>query len=215
MGTTEKKGRIAGMKKSPSTFPPRRAEVSRETGETRVRVSLDLDGGGECDAQSGVPFLDHMLSQIARHGGVDLSLSAKGDLEVDAHHTVEDCGIALGQALALAVGEKTSVARFGFAYAPLDEALARAVVDLSGRPSLTFAGKVNRDKVGGIDSDLFREFFQGLANHAGATLHLDILRGVNAHHQVEALFKAFALALREATRPRNPALGPASTKGVL
>ena len=187
----------------------------RKTGETRVRVSLSLDGDGACDAQSGIPFFDHMLSQVARHGGFDLELSAQGDLEVDAHHTTEDCGIALGQALARALGDKGGVARFGHAYAPLDESLARAVVDLSGRPSLTFDGRISREQVGGMDSDLFREFFQALANHAGATLHLDILRGVNAHHQVEALFKAFGLALRAATRRSEGDGRPPSTKGVL
>ena len=193
----------------------RRAEVSRETAETRVRVSLNLDGNGECDSQSGIPFLDHMLAQVARHGRLDLSLAAQGDLEVDAHHTMEDCGIALGQALSRALGNKGGVARFGHAYAPLDEALARAVVDLSGRPSLTFAGQVGRPEVGGVDSDLFREFFQALANHAQATLHLDILRGVNAHHQIEALFKAFGLALLQATRRREGDSRPPSTKGAL
>ena len=187
----------------------------RKTGETRVRVALSLDGDGACDAQSGIPFFDHMLSQVARHGGFDLELSAQGDLEVDAHHTTEDCGIALGQALARALGDKGGVARFGHAYAPLDESLARAVVDLSGRPSLTFDGRISREQVGGMDSDLFREFFQALANHAGATLHLDILRGVNAHHQVEALFKAFGLALRAATRRSEGDGRPPSTKGVL
>ena len=203
------------MKKSPSQSPPRKAEILRKTGETRVRVALSLDGDGACDAQSGIPFFDHMLSQVARHGGFDLELSAQGDLEVDAHHTTEDCGIALGQALARALGDKGGVARFGHAYAPLDESLARAVVDLSGRPSLTFDGRISREQVGGMDSDLFREFFQALANHAGATLHLDILRGVNAHHQVEALFKAFGLALRAATRRSEGDGRPPSTKGVL
>ena len=203
------------MKKSPPQSPPRKAEILRKTGETRVRVALSLDGDGACDAQSGIPFFDHMLSQVARHGGFDLELSAQGDLEVDAHHTTEDCGIALGQALARALGDKGGVARFGHAYAPLDESLARAVVDLSGRPSLTFDGRISREQVGGMDSDLFREFFQALANHAGATLHLDILRGVNAHHQVEALFKAFGLALRAATRRSEGDGRPPSTKGVL
>ena len=203
------------MKKSPSQSPPRKAEILRKTGETRVRVALSLDGDGACDAQSGIPFFDHMLSQVARHGGFDLELAAQGDLEVDAHHTTEDCGIALGQALARALGDKGGVARFGHAYAPLDESLARAVVDLSGRPSLTFDGRISREQVGGMDSDLFREFFQALANHAGATLHLDILRGVNAHHQVEALFKAFGLALRAATRRSEGDGRPPSTKGVL
>ena len=203
------------MKKSPPESSPRKAEILRKTGETRVRVALSLDGDGACDAQSGIPFFDHMLSQVARHGGFDLALSAQGDLEVDAHHTTEDCGIALGQALARALGDKGGVARFGHAYAPLDESLARAVVDLSGRPSLTFDGRISREQVGGMDSDLFREFFQALANHAGATLHLDILRGVNAHHQVEALFKAFGLALRAATRRSGGDGRPPSTKGVL
>ena len=198
----------------PSGRVSRCAEVSRETNETRVRVSLALDGNGECECDSGLPFLDHMLAQLARHGDFNIALNARGDLQVDAHHTAEDCGVALGQALAKALGNKGGVARFGSAYAPLDEALARAVVDLSGRPSLTFAGRINRATVGGMDSDLFREFFQALANHAGATLHLDILRGVNAHHQVEALFKAFALALGDATRPRADSR-PRSTKGAL
>ena len=202
-------------RKSAPPLAARRGEVSRETSETRVRVALALDGRGQCDSQSGIPFLDHMLAQLARHGRLDISLAAQGDLEVDAHHTMEDCGIALGQALAQALGDKGGVARFGHAYAPLDEALARAVVDLSGRPSLTFAGRVSRSEVGGVDSDLFREFFQALANHAEATLHLDILRGVNAHHQVEALFKAFGLALGAAARRREGDARPPSTKGVL
>ena len=202
------------MAKSPKPEAPREAEILRETGETRVRVLLRLDGDGKCDSQSGLPFLDHMLDQLARHGRFHIALSAQGDLQVDAHHTMEDCGIAIGQALAKALGDKGGVARFGFAYAPLDESLARAVADLSGRPSLTFAGRIQREQVGGMDSDLFREFFQALVNHAGITLHLDILRGVNAHHQVEALFKAFALALRAAVR-RDGDARPPSTKGVL
>lgn len=202
------------MAKTPKSEAPREAEILRETGETKVRVRLLLDGDGQCNSQSGLPFLDHMLDQVAKHGRFRIVLSAQGDLQVDEHHTMEDCGIAFGQALAKALGDKSGVARFGSAYAPLDEALARAVADLSGRPSLTFSGKIQREQVGGMDSDLFREFFQALVNHAGITLHLDILRGVNAHHQVEAAFKAFALALRHAVQRDNHA-GPPSTKGVL
>lgn len=193
--------------------PLRRAEVARKTAETDVRIELALDGGGDSEIVTGVPFFDHMLSQTARHGRLSMRLHASGDLQIDAHHTVEDCGIVFGQALARALGDKSGVARFGWAYAPLDESLARAVVDLSGRPSLAFSAQFARDQVGGMESDLVREFFQALANHAGITLHLDLLRGVNAHHQAESMFKAFGLALKMAAARTGG--GMPSTKGML
>ena len=192
------------------------AEVTRNTLETQVRVRLDLDGSGRAALASGVPFLDHMLDQIARHGMLDLEVEASGDLHIDAHHTVEDIGITLGQALAQAVGDKKGLARYGHAYVPLDEALSRVVVDLSGRPGLSFHVPFTRALIGGFDVDLVREFFQGLVNHAAMTLHVDNLRGENAHHQCETVFKAFGRALRMAVDRDSRAAGAVpSTKGSL
>jgi imidazoleglycerol-phosphate dehydratase len=193
----------------------RKAQVSRNTQETQISVKLDLDGSGQAKLASGVPFLDHMLDQIARHGLVDLEVKAKGDLHIDAHHTVEDIGITLGQAFAKAVGDKKGVRRYGHAYVPLDEALSRVVIDLSGRPGLEMSGKFTRARVGDFDVDLVREFFQGFVNHASVTLHLDNLKGVNAHHQVETLFKAFGRALRMAVELDPRVKGVPSTKGKL
>lgn len=192
------------------------AEISRNTLETQVRIRLDLDGSGRAELATGIGFFDHMLDQIARHGLIDLRVEAQGDLHIDAHHTVEDVGITLGQALAKALGDKRGLTRYGHAYVPLDEALSRAVVDLSGRPGLVFAVEFSRPRIGEFDVDLLREFFQALVNHAGITVHLDGLRGVNAHHQAESLFKAFARALRMAisVEPRAATTIP-STKGSL
>ena len=194
----------------------RTAEVERETLETRIRVRLNLDGRGEARLATGAPFLDHMLDQVARHGLLDLEIEAHGDTQIDDHHTVEDVGICLGQALARALGDKAGIRRYGHAYVPLDEALARVVVDLSGRPGLEFHCEFTRARIGAFDVDLFQEFFQGLVNHAAITLHLDCLRGRNAHHQAETLFKAFGRALRMAVEP-DPRLGGRmpSTKGTL
>jgi imidazoleglycerol-phosphate dehydratase len=194
----------------------RKAEIQRDTNETRVFVALDLDGTGRAELASGIPFLDHMLDQIARHGALDLTVRAKGDLEIDAHHTVEDIGITLGQALARALGDKKGIRRYGHAYVPLDEALSRAVVDFSGRPGLEWHVAYTRARVGEFDVDLTHEFFQGLVNHAHATVHIDNLRGENAHHQGETVFKAFARALRMAVEvdPRASGTIP-STKGSL
>ena len=194
----------------------RQAEISRNTLETQITVRLNLDGSGQGKFATGVPFLDHMLDQIARHGMIDLDVTAQGDLHIDAHHTVEDIGITLGQALAKALGDKKGLRRYGHAYVPLDEALSRAVVDLSGRPGLVFCCEFTRARIGAFDVDLVREFFQGFVNHAAVTLHLDTLRGVNAHHQCETLFKAFGRALRMAC-DRDPRLEGRmpSTKGVL
>jgi imidazoleglycerol-phosphate dehydratase len=194
----------------------REATVNRNTLETQISVSLNLDGSGKAELASGVPFLDHMLDQIARHGMMDLAVKASGDLQIDAHHTVEDVGITLGQALAKALGDKRGVRRYGHAYVPLDEALSRVVVDLSGRPGLEFNVEFTRARVGEFDVDLVVEFFQGLVNHAMLTLHVDNLKGRNAHHQVETIFKAFGRALRMAVEP-DPRAGGAlpSTKGAL
>ena len=192
---------------------PRHAEVSRRTAETDITLALLLDGEGAADINTGLPFFDHMLAQTARHGGVDLSLRATGDLRVDGHHTVEDCGLALGRALRQALGDKIGIARFGHAYAPLDESLSRVVVDLSGRPSLTYHVSLAQNTVGGMEADLLREFFQALANSGELTLHMDLLRGLNAHHQAESLFKAFGLALKMAVMRVGGGLP--STKGVL
>jgi imidazoleglycerol-phosphate dehydratase len=193
----------------------RSAEVERNTLETRIRVKLDLDGSGKSKLATGVGFFDHMLDQIARHGLIDLEVEAAGDLHIDAHHTVEDVGIAIGQALAKAVGDKKGVRRYGHAYVPLDEALSRVVVDLSGRPGLVFEVPFVRGTVGEFDVDLVREFFQGLVNHAAITLHIDALRGDNAHHQAETVFKAFGRALRMAVEADPRASGIPSTKGSL
>ena len=194
----------------------RRAHVNRDTLETRIDVALNLDGTGLADLNTGVPFLDHMLDQLARHGLIDLAVTAQGDLHIDAHHTVEDVGITIGQALAAALGDKAGVARYGHAYVPLDEALTRAVVDLSGRPGLVYEMPYTRPRIGDFDVDLVREFFQGLVNHARMTLHVDNLRGSNAHHQAESLFKAFGRALRMAVARDPRRLGAvASTKGAL
>ncbi len=179
----------------------RSAEIVRNTAETRIRVRIDLEGTGQRRIESGVPFLDHMLDQIARHGLVDLEVEAQGDLHIDAHHTVEDIGITLGQAFARAVGDKSGIRRYGHAYVPLDEALSRVVVDLSGRPGLEWHVPFTRAMIGAFDVDLAHEFFQGFVNHALVTLHVDNLRGVNAHHQCETVFKAFARALRMAVEP--------------
>ncbi len=193
----------------------RQAQVTRDTQETQISVKLNLDGSGRAKLASGVPFLDHMLDQIARHGLVDLEVKARGDLHIDAHHTVEDIGITLGQALAKAVGDKKGVRRYGHAYVPLDEALSRVVIDLSGRPGLEMTGKFTRARVGEFDVDLVREFFQGFVNHAQVTLHLDNLKGANTHHQVETLFKAFGRALRMAVEMDPRVKGIPSTKGKL
>jgi imidazoleglycerol-phosphate dehydratase len=194
----------------------RKAEIQRDTKETQVKVAVDLDGRGTSTLASGIPFMDHMLDQLARHGAIDLEVKAKGDLEIDAHHTVEDIGITLGMAVAKALGDKKGIRRYGHAYVPLDEALSRAVVDFSGRPGLEFHVDFRRARVGDFDVDLTHEFFQGFVNHAQATVHIDNLRGDNAHHQCETVFKAFARALRMALEPDPRAVGMIpSTKGTL
>lgn len=194
----------------------RHAQVNRNTLETRISVKIDLDGAGKSILATGVPFLDHMLDQIARHGMIDVHIEAEGDLHIDAHHTVEDIGITFGQAFAQAVGDKKGLRRYGHAYVPLDEALSRVVTDLSGRPGLKFNVEFVRARIGEFDVDLIREFFQGFVNHAMVTLHIDNLAGSNAHHQAETLFKAFGRALRMAleTDPRAAGDIP-STKGYL
>jgi imidazoleglycerol-phosphate dehydratase len=195
---------------------PRTARIDRRTAETQITVEVDLDGSGRADLATGVPFLDHMLDQLARHGMVDLTVRAKGDLHIDAHHTVEDIGITLGQAVAQALGDKKGLTRYGHAYVPLDEALSRVVIDLSGRPGLEFHVPFVRAMIGTFDVDLTHEFFQGFVNHALVTLHVDNLRGQNAHHQAETVFKAFARALRMAIAPDPAAAGVVpSTKGTL
>ena len=194
----------------------RKAEIARNTLETRIAVRLDLDGSGRGKFTTGVPFLDHMLDQVARHGLIDLEVEAEGDLHIDAHHTVEDIGITLGQALTQALGDKKGLRRYGHAYVPLDEALSRGVVDLSGRPGLSFNVDFTRAQIGAFDVDLTREFFQGLVNHALITVHIDNLRGDNAHHQAETVFKAFGRALRMAIESDARAAGSVpSTKGAL
>lgn len=194
----------------------RNSEVTRNTKETQIRVHLGLDGTGAINLVTGVPFLEHMLEQVARHGLLDLDIEAKGDLHIDAHHTVEDIGITLGQAFAKAVGDKAGVRRYGHAYVPLDEALSRVVIDLSGRPGLEYHVKFTRPLIGEFDVDLMHEFFQGFANHAFVTLHIDNLRGDNAHHQCETIFKAFGRALRMAVEPDPRIAGVVpSTKGTL
>lgn len=192
------------------------ATVQRNTNETQIAVTLNLDGVGIAKLATGVPFLDHMLDQLARHGMMDVEVMAKGDLHIDGHHTVEDVGITLGQAFANAVGDKKGVRRYGHAYVPLDEALSRVVIDLSGRPGLEFHVPFTRAMIGEFDVDLTHEFFQGFVNHAGVTLHIDNLRGTNAHHQCETVFKAWARALRMAVEPDPRAAGLVpSTKGSL
>jgi imidazoleglycerol-phosphate dehydratase len=194
----------------------RSATVERNTLETQIQVSINLDGTGQCKLDTGLPFLEHMLDQVARHGLVDIEIKAKGDLHIDAHHTVEDIGITLGQAFTKAIGDKKGVRRYGHASVPLDEALSRVVLDLSGRPGLEMFVDFTRGSIGGFDVDLFYEFFQGLVNHAMITLHIDNLRGKNAHHQAETVFKAFGRALRMAVEPdpRMSGITP-STKGTL
>ncbi|MGQ0701081.1 MAG: imidazoleglycerol-phosphate dehydratase HisB [Panacagrimonas sp.] len=194
----------------------RKSSVSRETRETTIKVEINLDGTGVANLATGLPFLDHMLDQVARHGLIDLSVQANGDLHIDAHHTVEDIGITLGQAFDKAVGDKKGLTRYGHAYVPLDEALSRVVVDLSGRPGLEWFVEFPRAHIADFDVDLFREFFQGFVNHAKASLHVDALRGRNAHHIAETIFKAFGRALRGACTP-DARLGDAmpSTKGSL
>ena len=198
------------------TMAGRKATVERNTLETRITATVNLDGSGTAKFDTGIPFLEHMLDQIARHGMIDLAVKAKGDLHIDDHHTVEDIGITLGQAFAQAVGDKKGIMRYGHAYVPLDEALSRVVVDFSGRPGLEYQVPFTRATVGGFDVDLFLEFFQGFVNHANITLHVDNLRGDNSHHQVETVFKAFGRALRMALAedPRMAGITP-STKGVL
>ena len=194
----------------------RAAKADRKTTETQIALSVDVDGSGRATLATGIPFLDHMLDQVARHGMLDLDIRAKGDLQIDAHHTVEDIGITLGQAVARAVGDKKGIRRYGHAYVPLDEALSRVVIDFSGRPGLEYHVQFKRALIGEFDVDLVHEFFQGFANHAQVTLHIDNLRGDNAHHQCETMFKAFARALRMAAEPDPRATGSIpSTKGSL
>jgi len=201
---------------APAAPAARIARVERNTRETRIAVEVNLDGTGRAQLDTGVPFLDHMLEQVARHGTIDLSVKAEGDLHIDAHHTVEDVGIVVGQAVAKALGDKAGLVRYGHAYVPLDEALSRVVIDLSGRPGLEFHVAFTRARIGNFDADLTSEFFQGFVNHALATLHVDNLRGANAHHQCETVFKAFGRALRMAVA-RDPRAAGAipSTKGSL
>ena len=198
-----------------SPFKERSARVERNTKETQIEISLNLDGTGKLDSQTALPFLDHMLDQIARHGLVDILIRAEGDLEIDAHHTVEDIGITLGQAFSRAL-DKTGIRRYGYAYVPLDEALSRVVIDCSGRPGLEYNVDFAKGTVGDFDIDLFHEFFQGFVNHALVTLHIDNIRGKNSHHQIETIFKAFGRALRMAVEfdPRSKNVVP-STKGTL
>lgn len=194
----------------------RQADVTRNTSETKIQIAINLDGTGKAELASGVPFLDHMLDQIARHGMMDIEVNAKGDLHIDAHHTVEDIGITLGQAFAQAIGDKKGIRRYAHAYVPLDEALSRVVLDISGRPGLEFDCTFTRAAIGSFDVDLIHEFFQGFVNHANITLHIDNLKGHNAHHQAETIFKAFGRALRMAVEldARMVGIMP-STKGSL
>ena len=194
----------------------RTADISRNTLETQISVSIDLDGKGESKLDTGVPFLEHMIDQIARHGMFDIAINAKGDLHIDGHHTVEDIGIALGQAFSKALGDKKGITRYGHAYVPLDEALSRVVIDFSGRPGIEFNAKFTRGSIGSFDTELFYEFFQGFVNHANATIHVDNIRGRNSHHIAETIFKAFGRALRMAVAidERMAGIIP-STKGAL
>ncbi len=195
---------------------PRTATVERNTLETQIKIAINVDGTGQASFTTGVPFLDHMLDQIARHGLIDMDIVAHGDLQIDAHHTVEDVGITLGQAVAKAIGDKKGIVRYGHSYVPLDEALSRVVVDFSGRPGLHYNVTFPRGMIGSFDVDLFREFFQGFVNHAGLTLHIDNLKGVNAHHIAETVFKAFGRALRVAMTADERMAGiMPSTKGSL
>ena len=207
----------ATVSSGPAAAPPARiAEVTRNTLETRIRLKVNLDGTGQARLKTGVPFFEHMLDQIARHGLVDLEIEADGDTHIDDHHTVEDVGIALGQALSKALGDKRGIRRYGHAYVPLDEALSRVVIDFSGRPGLFWEVPFTRALIGRFDVDLAREFFQGVVNHAGMTLHVDNIRGFNAHHQCETVFKAFGRALRMAAEPDPRTAGQVpSTKGSL
>lgn len=193
----------------------RQAQVSRDTKETQIRASINLDGTGQAQFDTPLPFLNHMLDQISRHGIMDLGIHARGDVDIDAHHTVEDIGITLGQAFAKAIGDKQGIRRYGHAYVPLDEALSRVVIDLSGRPGLEYHVDYPRARIGDFDVDLVHEFFQGFVNHAGASLHIDCLRGRNAHHIAETVFKAFGRALRVACEKDPRVIGTPSTKGAL
>ncbi|MDT8376317.1 MAG: imidazoleglycerol-phosphate dehydratase HisB [Mariprofundaceae bacterium] len=193
----------------------RSATIERSTKETSIKLSLNLDGTGKSELNSGIPFLDHMLEQISRHGLIDLSIDAKGDLEIDAHHTVEDIGICLGEALREAVGNKAGIVRYGHAYIPLDEALSRVVLDFSGRPGLEYQISFPKETVGGFDVELFKEFFQAISNHGRITLHIDAIRGDNNHHIIETVFKAFGRALRMAAESDPRVTGIPSTKGAL
>lgn len=193
----------------------RSSTKQRKTGETDISVSLALDGTGKAEIDTGVGFFDHMLDGFARHGLLDLKVTCKGDLEIDEHHSVEDVGIVIGQALAEAVGDKAGIRRFGYAYAPMDEALSRATLDFSGRGLLCFRAEFSREMVGDLSTELVEEFWRAVASNAGITLHLDLLAGANAHHQIESLFKAAALAIRSATRLDPDVVGVPSTKGVL
>lgn len=194
----------------------RTAQIERNTLETQIKIRVNLDGTGQTDMATGVPFLEHMLDQVARHGVIDLDIECSGDLHIDAHHTVEDIGISLGQAFSRALGDKKGIYRYGHAYVPLDESLSRVVVDFSGRPGLFYEVQYSRAMIGSFDVDLFREFFQGFVNHAGVTLHIDNLKGMNSHHIAETIFKAFGRALRMALTmdPRMQGIMP-STKGSL
>jgi len=204
------------MSSDTTTAPHRLAEVTRHTAETQIRVAIDLDGSGVSKLATGIGFFDHMLDQIARHGLIDLDIEAKGDLHIDGHHTVEDIGITLGQAVAKAVGDKRGLRRYGHAYVPLDEALSRVVIDFSGRPGLHMRADFKSGMIGALDTQLVYEFFQGFVNHANVSLHIDNLHGDNAHHQCETIFKAFARAVRAALEldPRSAGVIP-STKGSL
>jgi len=193
----------------------RQASITRTTKETDIRLSLNLDGSGKAKLNSSIPFLDHMLEQISRHGLIDLTVEAKGDREIDDHHTVEDIGICLGEALRDALGDKAGVRRYGHAYVPLDEALSRVVLDLSGRPGLEYHIDFPKERVGDFDVDLFKEFFQAISNHGKITLHVDAIRGANNHHIIETVFKAFGRALRMAVEPDPRQSGIPSTKGAL